>query len=218
MNGRNLLAMTCSGLALIAAAGCTTRDVPRGSIKDSVAPETPVRSRVAGYVQRAQGMPASGSAVATRTAALDAAPPRPAAVAVEPRVTPEPAPPAARETPPREASLGDTGTLGGTGMGSINGSGALTARMMEQARARIAAGDVVRAREWLMSAMNGSRPEALHELGRTFDPNYLGRIKEPNAEAEPSRARALYEEAVKLGAKGAGDDLAQLLKGQGGAH
>jgi hypothetical protein len=86
---------------------------------------------------------------------------------------------------------------------------------MDQARARIAAGDVLRAREWLLSALNGARPEALHELARTFDPNFLSRISQANAVADPARARALYEEAIRFGAAGAKDDLNQLLKSTG---
>lgn len=247
MNGRNLLAMACSGLALLAAAGCA-HEPPRGSIKDSAVDEpVPPRARVRGYEKRAEptarpvraAEPAAPPGQVKTTAAdIRIAPPRPApepppAVVVPrtgvepprpvappargaepavPRIINPPAPPArAPEALPREAAAGTPGAPP-AGMPGINGSGSLTQRIMDQARQRIAAGDVIRAREWLLSALNGARPEVLHELARTFDPNFLNRISQPNAVPEPARARALYEEAVRLGAKGAAEDLTQLLK------
>lgn len=252
MNGRNLLVLACSGLALTAVVGCA-HDAPRASIKDTVAAEPsspPARSRVRSYMKRAEpgAAPARASVTAEepavpapRTAAVELAPatraipppevapkaapdplPPPRVVNPEPKASEPPAsprivnPPAkAAEPPIREAAAG-TAAGPGTGLPAINGSGSLTSRIMEQARQRIAAGDVIRAREWLLSALNGARPEVLHELARTFDPNFLGRITQPNAVAEPVRARALYEEAIRLGAKGATDDLNSLLKTMSG--
>lgn len=250
MTGRNLLAMTCSGLALLAAAGCA-HDVPRGSIKDTAVAEpaaAPARTRVRGYEKRpvpkrpvVAAAPDREEKTTTNVEAVPRAVPEPKSAAVPaaktgaepptraveaPRVV-NPAPkaaepprvvnPAPKAEPPsmKEAAAGNAAGPGAAAVPGVNGNASLTQRIMDQARQRIAAGDVVRAREWLLSAINGARPEVLHELGRTFDPNYLNRIAQPNAVPEPARARALYEEAARLGAKGASEDLAQLLKSIG---
>lgn len=231
MNGRNLLTMACSGLALLAVAGCA-REAPQGSIKDAVSDEAPrPATRVRGYEKRAvprrpDRTAATDSEVKPTAAKVDvepatlteAPPPAPAVngASEPPRIVnapraPNPPPTKAAEPPVREAAAGNAAGPG-SGVGGINSSGSLTQRIMEQARQRIAVGDVIRARDWLLSAMNSSRPEVLHELGRTFDPNFLSRIPQANAVPEPARARALYEEAVRLGAKGASEDLNALLK------
>lgn len=249
MNGRNLLVLACSGLALTAVVGCA-HDAPRASIKDTVAAgpsSAPARPRVRSYMKRAEPGSAPSPVAAEeppvrepRTAAVEVAPPtraspppevapkaapdalppprvvNPAPKSTEPPASPRIVNPPAKavEPPIREAAAG-TAVGPGNGLPAINGSGSLTARIMDQARQRIAAGDVIRAREWLLSALNGARPEVLHELARTFDPNFLGRIAQPNAVAEPARARALYEEAIRLGAKGAAEDLNGLMKATG---
>lgn len=237
MNGRNLLTMACSGLALLAVAGCA-REAPQGSIKDTISDEAPrPATRVRGYEKRAvpkrpdrsaatdsEVKPTAAKVDVEPAAVSEAPPPAPAVngASEPPRIVnapraPEPPravnPPAAKATEPpvREAAAGNVAGPGNA-VGGINSSGSLTQRIMEQARQRIAVGDVIRAREWLLSAMNSARPEVLHELARTFDPNFLSRISQANAVAEPARARALYEEAVRLGAKGASDDLNALLK------
>jgi hypothetical protein len=59
--------------------------------------------------------------------------------------------------------------------------------------------------------MLGDAPaEVLHQLGRTYDPYYIGMIPRLNRGSDPQRAAAFYREAILQGARGADSDLHRL--------
>jgi hypothetical protein len=76
-------------------------------------------------------------------------------------------------------------------------------------------GQVSKARAALLALVPGPRAEALLELARTFDPHYVALTSQPDAGADVKRARALYEEAVRLGSSAAKVDLLLLLNAKG---
>ena len=90
------------------------------------------------------------------------------------------------------------------------------AKAIEEARGLFQAGEVVKARERLRSVANGTgqgrHPDLLLELGRTYDPNYLDRLPKKDVTAEPSLAKALYEQAISLGSSTAAFDMLLLRR------
>ncbi len=84
---------------------------------------------------------------------------------------------------------------------------------LEQARRLIARGRVIEARVLLQSIMGVTPAAALHELGRSYDPFYLGQLPSIDEGSEPRRAAELYQQAIIHGASGAGPDLDRLRAG-----
>jgi hypothetical protein len=72
------------------------------------------------------------------------------------------------------------------------------------------AGDTLKARSLFTAAFDGERPNALVELARTYDPNYLNRLASTNARADVAIARQHYQRAVQLGSSEARSDLQRL--------
>jgi hypothetical protein len=58
--------------------------------------------------------------------------------------------------------------------------------------------------------LGDAQPAVLHELGRTYDPYYIGLLPRLNRGSEPLRAAAFYREAILQGARGADADLHRL--------
>ena len=78
-------------------------------------------------------------------------------------------------------------------------------------------GQILRAREQLLTALGAAPPEVLLELGRSFDPYYLAIPASVDGKPEPTRARTLYEEAIRHGSKTAAQDLERLNRTTNGA-
>ena len=70
----------------------------------------------------------------------------------------------------------------------------------------------MRAREVLLAAVSEAPADVLLELARTFDPYYLASIVGTDAQADPQRALALYEEALKNGSTSAPSDVERLRR------
>ena len=66
------------------------------------------------------------------------------------------------------------------------------------------------ARAALESASRQVPSIAFHELGRTFDPYYLGLLPRIDQGSDPRKAAALYNEAILHGSPIAGIDLNRL--------
>ncbi len=92
------------------------------------------------------------------------------------------------------------------------------ASRLEEARRLFADGKVVAARKMLESAMGMLPSVVLHELGRTYDPFYLGQLERIDGGSEPNRAAAFYREAVMHGSADAGADLDRLRLWHQGAR
>lgn len=87
-----------------------------------------------------------------------------------------------------------------------------SARMLAEGDRLFASGDVVKARERYLGAMNGPIPEVMLAFGRSFDPYYLAKLPRANAGPDVQRAITIYEGAVRQGAKQAEADLERLRK------
>ncbi len=81
---------------------------------------------------------------------------------------------------------------------------------VSEARKLLERGRIIEARAALESAISLLPSAALHELGRTFDPYYLGLLPSIDEGSEPRRAAALYQEAIVYGSPTAGIDLNRL--------
>ena len=81
---------------------------------------------------------------------------------------------------------------------------------MDEARKLFRSGDVTKARVRFNMAVSAPLGLVLLELGRTFDPNYLSRLPKADAEANIAQARTLYEQASKLGATEAKQEMQRL--------
>lgn len=62
----------------------------------------------------------------------------------------------------------------------------------------------------LQSIVEAHPSVVLHELGRTYDPYYLGQLPQIDDGSEPRRAATFYQEAIGHGATAAGSDLDRL--------
>lgn len=71
-------------------------------------------------------------------------------------------------------------------------------------------GKILEARSLFEAAARTSPALALLELGRTYDPYYLGMLEGIDAGSEPRRAALLYQEAIRHGSPTAGSDLDRL--------
>ena len=71
-------------------------------------------------------------------------------------------------------------------------------------------GKVLEARRVLESLLPIAPAAALHELGRSYDPHYLGQLDKIDSGSEPKTAAALYHEAIISGSVMAGSDLDRL--------
>jgi hypothetical protein len=79
-----------------------------------------------------------------------------------------------------------------------------------QAELHLRIGNIEAARKILEQHVRAAHPEAMAELGRTFDPIELAAILAPANAADSTRAAELYAEASKQGSKAAGLRLALL--------
>jgi hypothetical protein len=87
-------------------------------------------------------------------------------------------------------------------------------QLLEEGRALFKQGEVNQARLRFNSAISAPLGLVLLEVARTYDPNYLARLPKSDAAADLRQARKLYEQASKLGAQEAKQDLEQLPAGQ----
>lgn len=148
-----------------------------------------------------------------------------------PRQEPLPAPPnRANVTPPRQAGGGlasarpppqavpetngsDVGRIvlvpRGPSAGEIIPKVQVAARL-DLARRLLQRGKVIEARLMLQSIASSSPAAALHELGRSYDPYYIGQLPAIDDGSEPRRAAALYQNAISHGSADAGNDLDRL--------
>lgn len=76
----------------------------------------------------------------------------------------------------------------------------------------VESGAVLKAREHYLANVSVAPAQILHELGRTFDPHYLGVSPSSDAVPSPEQSVSLYREALKYGAGAAQNDLDRLLK------
>lgn len=87
-------------------------------------------------------------------------------------------------------------------------------RMIEEGRALMQTGRVLKAREKLYAAMIGPAKarlsEVLPELARTYDPNVLAKLPKPDAAPNAAMARALYQRSLMMGSPTADADLSRL--------
>ncbi len=90
---------------------------------------------------------------------------------------------------------------------------ALGAARVEEARRLLNRGKVTDARALLETAIGVVPAIAFLELGRTYDPYYLGMLVSIDDGSEPRRAAALYQEAILHGSETAGADLDRLRAG-----
>lgn len=81
---------------------------------------------------------------------------------------------------------------------------------LDQARRLLSTGKVIEARMVLQLLLPLAPGPALHALGRTYDPYYLGQLNQIDDGSEPRRALSLYQEAITHGVSGAGSDLDRL--------
>lgn len=87
---------------------------------------------------------------------------------------------------------------------------------LARARENFGQGQVLAAREIMLTLFGNKSAEVSNqilmlELGRTFDPWYLGQLPSPDVTAEPMRAQYYYEEAKLLGSVDATTDLQRIL-------
>jgi len=90
-------------------------------------------------------------------------------------------------------------------------NGNLGQRLLQEGRALFQQGKVLAAREKFVGALTAPLPDVLLALARSYDPNYLDTLPNPDADADVDRARALYEQAVALGSTAAEEDLGRLI-------
>ena len=69
-------------------------------------------------------------------------------------------------------------------------------RLLARGRALSAAGDISGARLVFEYAASGNDPAALHALAETYDPAVLKRWRVLGPQADPEKARSLYEQAA----------------------
>ncbi len=81
---------------------------------------------------------------------------------------------------------------------------------VSEARKLLERGRIIEARAALESAISFVPSVALHELGRTYDPYYLGLLPSIDEGSEPRRAATFYQEAIVYGSPTAGIDLNRL--------
>lgn len=126
----------------------------------------------------------------------------------EPVTPPFTAPPnRAILTPPNDASA--VAIASGT-KGVAPGRRTAVTEGLTEARKLFQRGRVAEARALLESMLDTAPPAVLHELGRTYDPYYVGMLPRMNRGSEPQRAAAFYREAILQGARGADTDLDRL--------
>ncbi len=89
---------------------------------------------------------------------------------------------------------------------------------LDQARRLLGLGKVIEARMVLQLLLPLAPGPALHVLGRTYDPYYLGQLPRIDDGSEPRRAISLYEEALSHGVSSAGGDLDRLRASAVGAR
>jgi TPR repeat protein len=85
-----------------------------------------------------------------------------------------------------------------------------TAALFERVNLLLRIGNVQGARALLADAVKARSPEAIAELGRTYDPNELAPFLVPPGMADPAKAAELYAEAARLGSAVARTRLERL--------
>ena len=75
----------------------------------------------------------------------------------------------------------------------------------------LAAGDVASARLFLERAARAGSARGAGDLGKTYDPIFLGQLGVRGVSGDPQKAMAWYREAARLGDAGSGAKLKRLL-------
>ncbi len=189
--------------------------VPSAPAIPSPAPSTPVAAPKAfppiapppQPAQKATPAPARPSTIAPAPATEpDPLPTQPAPA--PPRPDPMPAPPnRVNITPPSRSGGGMVATAPRPASPAGLAAAALGAARVEEGRRLLAQGRVLAARSQFESAVEIAPGPALLELGRSYDPYYLGQLTSIDDGSEPRRAAALYQDAILHGAVAAGTDL-----------
>lgn len=203
-------AIAPAALAVFLLTGCARSIVEEhryGSIKD-----TPSGPRVASYARQE---PASPKLVRPAKAAKDAPPAlpagtTPAATTPGARAGIVQAPPTAPEPKASERAADSPAPV--LGPVSAQAQAEASRRLLTEGERLFAAGEVVKARERFLAAMNGPIPEVMLAFGRSFDPYYLARLPRSNAAPDAQRAITIYEGAVRQGSADAEADLQRLRK------
>jgi hypothetical protein len=110
---------------------------------------------------------------------------------------PEPRPPRATpsETPSRPPSASITPTPVARAPGSIGPPPAEVEGLLKHGKDLFATGDIAGARALFLRAATGNDPSALTALAQTYDPQVLGSMRVRGVKPDPSKAKALYEQA-----------------------
>lgn len=87
---------------------------------------------------------------------------------------------------------------------------------LARARDNFGRGQVLAARQIMLSLFGSKSGEVSNqtlmlELGRTYDPWYLGQLPKSDVSADPMQAQYYYEEAKLLGSVDASTDLQRIL-------
>ena len=90
------------------------------------------------------------------------------------------------------------------------------ASVLQRGHGLMAKGDVAAARVLFVQGMEFGSPEAALALGRSFDPEFLGRVPNANAEPDAGRAEAMYREwhrrSLAEGSVAPGVKLSKLIQ------
>lgn len=146
----------------------------------------------------------------SRTQAGERAPRHRRVAALDPHPRAEPKPAAAQPAPSDEADPQQIARQAEQLAAAEAASRSASEKAVETARALMQKGEVQAARRKLLAAMTGSNAVVVLGFARTFDPNELARLPKVDASPDPQRARALYEHALKMGAKEAAEALKHL--------
>jgi len=98
---------------------------------------------------------------------------------------------AASRTPPAPVTAAPTASA----LGSVGPSPAEVDRLLRRGNDLLTTGDIAGARALFLRAASGSDPSALRALAQTYDPQILGTMRVRGVKPDPSKAKALYEQA-----------------------
>lgn len=83
-------------------------------------------------------------------------------------------------------------------------------RRIAEAQGHFQRGQIGEARRLLEPLLDTMPVIAFHEMGRTYDPHYVGLLPRIDRGSDAQRAAAFYREAILQGARGAAADLERL--------
>ena len=132
--------------------------------------------------------------------------PEPSSTASTSVPVPEPAPPSGPEPRPPRATPSETAsrppssapitpTPVARAPGSVSPPPAAVDGLLKHGKDLFAAGDIAGARALFLRAAAGNDPAALTALAQTYDPQVLGTMRVRGVKPDPSKAKALYEQA-----------------------